>query len=987
MKKVIAVIAALLLLSAAAQAATLTLTSPVGGEEMNGYSNHTITWTSVGVAAVKLEFSRNNGASWTDIVSSTPAATGSYVWSVPMMNLSQCLIRVGDTANASLNDINNSSFSIHIPTLTLTSPNGGENWIAGSAQLISWQSSDISNVKIQYSPDNGTTWELIAASLPAGTGALAWIVPEVSSETVLMFISDASNVAIYDEGNAAFTMFMPSLELQSPVGAEEWSAGTGHMIEWLADGVENVRIEYTINNGLTWLTVIESVAAATGSYLWTVPDTESANCEVRISAVEKGTVTDETTENFTIVKPEITVITPSGGEKIASGREFSITWDAPNSNNVKIEMSADNGSTWTTVAAIVPAADKLYLWDVPHVESDQFLIQITDTANQARRNESDSVFTVGLQSLTLNAPVGGENLKKGAAVDIEWDSSIIADIMLELSIDNGATWSSIIDSTTASSGIFEWTVPSISSDKSLIRITDFDDVVMTKESESVFRISEPSVTVTAPNGDELWPVGETLEITWNSDHLETVTIEFATDGGVIWNEIDSNIDAASGSYEWVVPNSISQYCRIRLTDENDGAIKDKSDATFTIVEDLITLNTPVGGERWMAGSRQLISWNATPNITSVDISYSVDSGVNWLNVVSAFDASAGSYEWTVPETVSAVSLVKITDVLDAGLTVQSGEAFSIIDHSITLLAPDDLEYIEEDSIFSYSWNVVQNATEYQLLAGADSNFTDVTAIIVTNTSLSASITGEYTSEAPWYWRVRASLDGLNGEWSELRQIITRAITYAPPTNIVVSDVPDDHGHQLQLTWTLSDDDALISHYNIYRSRSLEPDMNAVDISTFNTIEDIIAAETTTLILLGTEPAGNSSFIDTSVALNRETYYYWFEAAAQSGASKLVRAHLEVSVNEPLPTAFSVSAPYPNPFNASVSIDYILPADQHVRVAVFDILGRNVALLHDGIATMGMHKAVWNGNDNASGIYFIRVMTPEVTEVRKALFVR
>lgn len=89
----------------------LEVTYPNGGESFNPGTNETITWNSAGVTSTQtVEYSLNNGASWTTISSSVPATTTRLIWSVPAgVNTSQALIRV---TSGTLNDVSNVNFKI-----------------------------------------------------------------------------------------------------------------------------------------------------------------------------------------------------------------------------------------------------------------------------------------------------------------------------------------------------------------------------------------------------------------------------------------------------------------------------------------------------------------------------------------------------------------------------------------------------------------------------------------------------------------------------------------------------------------------------------------------------------------------------------------------------------------------------------------------------------------------------------------------------------
>jgi hypothetical protein len=92
-------------------------------------------------------------------------------------------------------------------------------------------------------------------------------------------------------------------------------------------------------------------------------------------------------------------------------------------------------------------------------------------------------------------------------------------------------------------------------------------------------------------------------------------------------------------------------------------------------------------------------------------------------------------------------------------------------------------------------------------------------------------------------------------------------------------------------------------------------------------------------------------------------------------------------DDALPAAFSLSQPYPNPFNAQTAIEYALPEQTAVSLDVFDIQGRRVARLKDGILPAGYHKAVWDAKDAPSGIYFVRLRAGGFVETRKMVLLK
>jgi hypothetical protein len=75
---------------------------------------------------------------------------------------------------------------------------------------------------------------------------------------------------------------------------------------------------------------------------------------------------------------------------------------------------------------------------------------------------------------------------------------------------------------------------------------------------------------------------------------------------------------------------------------------------------------------------------------------------------------------------------------------------------------------------------------------------------------------------------------------------------------------------------------------------------------------------------------------------------------------------------PLPTAFGLQEPYPNPFNPTTNIVVDLPQAGHVRLAIYDILGREIATLMNQSNGAGRYVVPWNAANVGSGVYLARV---------------
>ena len=105
-----------------------------------------------------------------------------------------------------------------------------------------------------------------------------------------------------------------------------------------------------------------------------------------------------------------------------------------------------------------------------------------------------------------------------------------------------------------------------------------------------------------------------------------------------------------------------------------------------------------------------------------------------------------------------------------------------------------------------------------------------------------------------------------------------------------------------------------------------------------------------------------------------------EKETRSEEGKRMQVAFKSGVSSPaeaLPTAFSLSGNYPNPFNPATTIQYALPEEAYVRLVVYNTLGQEVAVLVNGLETAGVQEAVWDGRTQAgapvpSGAYLYRL---------------
>src|SRR5207244_2322003 len=365
-----------------------------------------------------------------------------------------------------------------------------------------------------------------------------------------------------------------------------WPIGSVQTITWTKTGtIGTVRLEYSTDGGVTYPNVITaSTAASALSYAWTIPDTPTAQGRVKITQTNDTSVTDASDANFSI-KGTVTLTAPNGGETWLVGESRNITWTKTGAiANVKLEYSTDGGTTYPNlITASTPAASLSYAWTVPDAVGTGLRVRITDVGDATASDTSDANFTIK-GALALTAPVGGEAWIVGESRNITWTrTGSIVNVKLEYSTDGGATYPNVIAaSTPAAAGSYAWVIPDTASPTVRVRISDASDATVSATSNANFAI-KTSLTLTAPNGGEVWAVGSARTITWTkAGTVATVKLEYSTDNFATASLITASTDGTLGSYAWTVPDSISATVKVRVTSTADATVADTSDATFKI---------------------------------------------------------------------------------------------------------------------------------------------------------------------------------------------------------------------------------------------------------------------------------------------------------------------------------------------------------------------------------------------------------------------
>lgn len=285
-----------------------------------------------------------------------------------------------------------------------------------------------------------------------------------------------------------------------------------------------------------------------------------------------------------------------------------------------------------------------------------------------------------LVSITVTNPNTDVTWYTGQSQTIQWTSSgVSGNVKIEVNrAYPGGTWETLFAST-ANDGSEPWTVAGATTSAARIRVSAVSTPTIQDVSDMDFTIASPYIVVGAPNGGETWYTGEARTITWTSAGFTgNVRIELnrAYSGGT-WETLFAST-ANDGSESWTLSGAATTQARIRVTSVAQPAASDVSDANFTIALPFIVVGTPNGGENWIVGSLQSLTWSSAgfAGNVKIEINRSYPAG-SWTTLFTG-TVNDNAEPWTVTSPTTPTARIRMSSVNQPSILDISDNNFTIV---------------------------------------------------------------------------------------------------------------------------------------------------------------------------------------------------------------------------------------------------------------------------------------------------------------------
>ncbi|MFA5803401.1 MAG: M6 family metalloprotease domain-containing protein [Melioribacteraceae bacterium] len=454
--------------------------------------------------------------------------------------------------------------------LKVVTPNGGESWPVGYTKQIIIDGLNTGIVKVEYTTDNGNTWNLIdnvnpsvnlkhSAVLSAkgiglnesyvqnitGSG-ITWVVPNSPSNQCKIRATAVNNSSLTDVSDNSFSII--------PVLTGQFS------VQFNYDA-----IAVTGSNGNLGAIFIPSL-----NEFWT--------SRWNSNLMHRWTKTGSLKEEFSI--DEVTGV-------------VNFAYDGINLYAAQIEsdkIKIINPFMKTAIGEITAPFKVLYITYDPNADNSNGGFWIGDfSTNPTLINRNGTVLrTLSYSSLGSRANMGiaFDNHSPGgpylwfasqspyqSLIQVKVSTGLPTGVEHDLSTDVGTGVNNL-----ANGGIFIST--GIVNGKATIggMLQGYPNNLYGYQLSDLV----PHITVSYPNGGEKLKVGSQSDIIWSSGLVNKVKIEYSINNGLDWQLVADNLTTSTGKYTWVVPNNLSTNCKVRISDKSSAALNDVSDAVFSI---------------------------------------------------------------------------------------------------------------------------------------------------------------------------------------------------------------------------------------------------------------------------------------------------------------------------------------------------------------------------------------------------------------------
>jgi hypothetical protein len=629
------------------------LTAPASVTATDGTSseNITISWgDALGETGYKVYRSRIAASGFTQIgQTTTPVRT--YDDAVGCGQSWFYRVRATNGEGDSVFSPANQGFTKICPPATPSWLNA-EDGVGKFQVALAWENVEgEAGYRVYRSEAGWAEYSLIATLGPAVTGAdVRYVdrtgcgspVQEYSYRVVAFNAGGDSGFSPADYGSAQSC----GLQVDVPTTDWVWPQGSLQTITW-SGAVDAGKVRIDLFKGAVLKSVVALAAPNAGTFTWVVPALLATGSDYRVKVSWTGNpAINDFSDSFEVrATTGPIVVTPEA--TVAQGEVQTISWTGvPTTGKVKLLLYKNNVLR-STIAASAPNTGT-FDWVVPGTlaTAADYTVQVVWLSNLAVKGTSDP-FAVTATAGPIVVTPSAAAVAQGEVQTITW-TGVPATGNVKLLLYKNNVLRSTIAASTPNHGSYEWVVPGTLAAAAdyTVQVVWLSNLSMkgTSDSFAVTATAGPVVVTTAPSKAQ----GEVQTITWTGLPA-TGNVKLLLYKN---NVLKATIVASTknlGTYDWVVPASLvaeSDYT-VQVVWLSNQSVKGTSDPfAVTATAGPIAVGLPAGGETWIQGSTETVTWSGIPATGNVRID--LYKGTVLYRALLASTPNVGAAEIAVP---------------------------------------------------------------------------------------------------------------------------------------------------------------------------------------------------------------------------------------------------------------------------------------------------------------------------------------------------
>jgi hypothetical protein len=246
----------------------------------------------------------------------------------------------------------------------------------------------------------------------------------------------------------------------------EWQVNKDYSIQWNEAFLDFVKLEYSFDDGASWISIKDSIIANDKSFIWHTPKDSLSEIKIKISN-RKYLLSDTITVTLL---PHIMITSPADNKNIMINHQLKIKWESNFVDSVRIEYRSVNENYWETIEAQIENKDNYNNWIIPNLNPGNYIIRVSDIKYSY---VADSVRINITPYIEVLSPKLHQEVLIGGKTEVKWNYSKVSNISVYYKSSRSRYSNPIASNISADKASITWSIPAyIGKDSCQIIIKD-----------------------------------------------------------------------------------------------------------------------------------------------------------------------------------------------------------------------------------------------------------------------------------------------------------------------------------------------------------------------------------------------------------------------------------------------------------------------------------------------------------------------------------